>query len=77
MALNLTKHYGPMTGTEAKRYIRDSSDTLYVIAIATQYGPYHSEEWDAEYDLITQSGAVLHGFLQTHDAILAITVWKD
>jgi len=74
--MNLPKHKGPMTGEEAKSRIAATRDSLYVVAIASDGGPWYNQEWGRQYDLVSANGLVLHGFLQASDTILAITDWS-
>jgi hypothetical protein len=75
--MSLPKITGPMTGWEAKDAMRPSDNTLYVVALAVDHGPWYHQEWDTEYDLIRGTGTFLRGFLKNSDTVMQITVWKD
>lgn len=72
MALNLTKHYGPLTAEEALDRMDAGTDSLYVVEF---------QETDPDEDisdrLVRGCGAFFHGFIMAGDVIKQITVWKD
>lgn len=73
--MNLHKIGGPMTGVEARTHLWP--DNLYAVMIAGEGGEYYSSVWNEYFDIVTQRGSFLRGFIQDGDTILQITDWGN